>query len=87
MRKSYAVFTNPNYSVNEASKEFKDAVKFALGVINKNKDLKETAIKMARRDGTTAAVARSKLAKDQVNDIIEFAKTDNRDPIQTITEI
>ena len=87
MRKSYAVFTNPNYSVNEASKEFKDAVKFTLGVINKNKDLKETAIKMARRDGTTAAVARSKLAKDQVNDIIEFAKTDNRDPIQTITEI
>ena len=87
MRKSYSVFTNPNYSVNEASKEFKDAVQFALGVIKKNKGLKETAMKMARRDGTTAAVARTKLAKEQINDIIQFAKTDNRDPIQTITEI
>jgi len=87
MRKSFGVFTNPNFAVNQASKEFKDASAFALSVINKNKDLKETAAKMARRDGLSVSAAKNQLAKDQINDIIQYAKTDNRDPIQTITEI
>jgi len=87
MRKSFGVFTNPNFAVNQASKEFKDATAFALSVINKNKDLKETAAKMARRDGISISAAKNQLAKDQINDIIQYAKTDNRDPIQTIIEI
>ena len=32
MRKSFGVFTNPNFAVNQASKEFKDASAFALSV-------------------------------------------------------
>ena len=42
---------------------------------------------MAKRDGTTLKQATEQLAKDEVNDILRFAKTDNRDPIQTLTEI
>ena len=87
MRKSYAVFTNPNYNVAEDSPLFKDAMDFMKSVIKKNKSMKETAGQMAKRDGTTLKQATEQLAKDEVNDILRFAKTDNRDPIQTLTEI
>ena len=87
MRKSYSVFTNPNYSVAEDSKIFQDAIKFMKTVIKKNRSMKVTATQMAKRDGTTLKQATEQLAKDEVNDILRFAKTDNRDPIQTLTEI
>ena len=87
MRKSYSIFTNPNYSVAEDSKIFQDAIKFMKTVIKKNRSMKVTATQMAKRDGTTLKQATEQLAKDEVNDILRFAKTDNRDPIQTLTEI
>ncbi len=87
MRKSYAVFTNPNYNVPENSPVFKDAVEFVKTVIGKNRALKETAKDMAKRDKLNIKQATEQLAKDEVNDILRYAKTDNRDPIQTITEI
>ena len=87
MRKSYSIFTNPNYSVAEDSKIFKDAMDFMKTVIKKNRSMKVTATQMAKRDGTTLKQATEQLAKDEVNDILRFAKTDNRDPIQTLTEI
>ena len=87
MRKSYGVFTNPNYSVPENSTIFKDAVAFVKTVIGKNRALKETAEDMAKRDRIPLKQATEKLARDEVNDILRYAKTDNRDPIQTITQI
>ena len=87
MRKSYGVFTNPNYSVPENSTIFKDAVAFVKTVIGKNRALKETAEDMAKRDKIPLKQATEKLARDEVNDILRYAKTDNRDPIQTITQI
>ena len=87
MRKSFAIFTNPNYAPDESSAIFKDAVNFVKRIISKNIDLKETAIKMAKRDGTNLATATEQLAKDQVNDILRYAKTDNKDPIQILTNI
>ena len=87
MRKSYGVFTNPNYSVPENSTIFKDAVSFVKTVIGKNRALKETAKDIAKRDRIPLKQATEKLARDEVNDILRYAKTDNRDPIQTITQI
>ena len=87
MRKSYAVFTNPNYSVDESSKVFKDAVDFFVRLSKKNRAMKDTAKQIAKRDGLPIKQATEKLARDEVNDLLRFAKTDNRDPIQTLTEI
>ena len=71
----------------EDSKIFKDAMDFMKTVIKKNKSMKETAGQMAKRDGTTQTQATEQLAKDEVNDIIRFAKTDNRDHTNSYTEI
>ena len=87
LRKSFSVFTNPNYAVNESSEIFKNATKFVLNVINKNTDLIATAKSNAKRDGITLSQAKQQLAKDQINDILRAAKTDNKDPIQILTEI
>ena len=87
LRKSFAVFTNPNYAVNESSEIFKNAAKFTLNVINKNTDLVAVAKANAKRDGITLQQAKEQLAKNQVNDMLRAAKTDNKDPIQILTEI
>ena len=55
--------------------------------MEKIRALKETAKDMAKRDKLNIKQATEQLAKDEVNDILRYAKTDNRDPIQTITEI
>ena len=43
MRKSYSIFTNPNYSVAEDSKIFKDAMDFMKTVIKKNRSMKSNS--------------------------------------------
>ena len=62
MRKSYAVFTNPNYSVDESSKVFKDAVDFFVRLSKKNRAMKDTAKQIAKRDGLPIKQATEKLA-------------------------
>ena len=48
MRKSFAVFTNPNYSVSRQSKIFKDAVNYISKNV-KDPDLAEELAKVKQR--------------------------------------
>ena len=85
MRKSFEIFTNPNYAVDEGSKIFKDAVAFMRKI--KSKDLDDYAKEVARAEGITLSQAKDKVAELQVKDILRYAKTDNKDPIQILTQI
>ena len=84
-RKSFGIFTNPNYSVPENSKVFKDAVNFVKKI--KSLDVDDMVKEIAKRDGISKTAAKEQVAKDMVNNILRTAKTDNKDPIQILTRI
>ena len=87
MRKSFGVFTNPNYAVDETSTVFKDAVNFMRNIVNKNKDLREYARNVQEAEKVSYQEAKDIVAKLQVKDMLRYAKTDNKDPIQILTQI
>ena len=84
-RKSFGIFTNPNYSVPENSKVFKDAVNFVKKI--KSLDVDDMVKEVAKRDGISKKAAKEQVAKDMINNILRTAKTDNKDPIQILTRI
>ena len=84
-RKSFGIFTNPNYSVPENSKVFKDAVNFVKKI--KSLDVDDMVKEIAKRDGISKTAAKEQVAKDMINNILRTAKTDNKDPIQILTRI
>ncbi len=86
MRKSFAVFTNPNYSVSRQSKIFKDAVNYISKNV-KDPDLAERVKVKQRIDKVSKADAEIAVIGDQVEEMIRFAKTANKDPIQILTSI
>ena len=87
MRKSFGVFTNPSYSVSRQSKIFKDAVNYELVKNIKDPDLKERVIAKIKIDKISKADAEIAVIGDQVEEILRYAKTANKDPIQILTSI
>ena len=86
MRKSFAVFTNPSYSVSRNSDVFKDAVEFVKKI--KDPDQKKRVIaKIRDNPSLTQAQAADEIAAENVESILRYAKTDNKDPIQILTSI
>ena len=86
MRKSFAVFTNPSYSVARSSEKFKDAVEFVKKI--KDPDQKKRVIaKIKDNPNLTQAQAADEIAAENVESILRYAKTDNKDPIQILTSI
>ncbi len=86
MRKSFAVFTNPSYSVARNSEKFKDAVEFVKKI--KDPDQKKRVIaKIRDNPNLTQAQAADEIAAENVESILRYAKTDNKDPIQILTSI
>ncbi len=86
MRKSFAVFTNPSYSVARSSEKFKDAVEFVKKI--KDPDQKKRVIaKIRDNPNLTQAQAADEIAAENVESILRYAKTDNKDPIQILTSI
>jgi len=84
-RKSFGVFTNPQYAVDEAGKVFKDAVRFTKKI--KSKDLDDFADDLVKREGISKTKAKEEVAADMVRSMLRTAKTDNQDPIQILTRI
>ena len=85
MRKSFAVFTNPNYSVPRNSQIFKDAVEFIKKI--KDPDANKRIAAKVRETGMSAKQAANEIAAENVESILRYAKTDNKDPIQILTSI
>ena len=73
MRKSFAVFTNPNYSVSRQSKIFKDAVNYISKNI-KDPDLAEKVRVKQRIDKISKADAEIAVIGDQVEEMIKICK-------------
>ena len=78
LRKSFQTFTNPNYTVKESDKIFKDAQAFAKNIITKNKDYMERA---ALEGGVDES------AKLFVKNMLRIGKTNGQDPIQLLNRI
>jgi len=93
MRKSFSIFTNPEYSVSEADPIFKAAQKLALSIVNKNKDLITRAGKFVRSKEEayanikTMPQAKEEVAKDMVRNILRLGKQDGYDPIKVLNDI
>jgi hypothetical protein len=85
VRKSFGVFTNPNYAVDEKSETFKNAIKFVRKIIDKNISMREVAAKTYQ--GSKAGEARDLYAKDLLKNILRYAKTDGKDPIVILSNI
>jgi hypothetical protein len=85
MRKSFAVFTNPSYSVSRNSQVFKDAVEFIKKI--KDPDASKRITAKVRETGMNAKQAANEIAAENIESILRYAKTDNKDPIQILTSI
>ena len=86
MRKSFAVFTNPSYSVARSSDVFKEAVEFVKKI--KDPDQKKRVVaKIRDNPSLTQTQAANEIAAENVESILRYAKTDNKDPIQILTSI
>jgi len=78
LRKSFQTFTNPNYIVQESDPIFKNAQKYAINIIRKNKDYMERA-------SLEGGIEES--AKLFVKNILRIGKTNGQDPIQLLNRI
>ena len=83
LRKSFKVFTNPNYQVDKNSKIYKDAVTY---VKNLKLPQNESA---AQKLGLGIAAGRSKIAEQQIDSIINYAKTNGSklDPVMALQRV
>ena len=93
MRKSFAIFSNPGYAVSETDPIFKAAQKFALDIVNKNRDLVARAQKFVQNKGEAyvgiknLAQGKEEVAKDMVRSILRLGKQDGYDPVRVLNEI
>jgi hypothetical protein len=85
IKKSFAVITNPNYSVDPNSKTFTDAVGFVKKVINKDRDLVSQSIN--RFSKLTRDQARTEYAKELVLNMLRIGKINSNDPMKALKEI
>ena len=85
MRKSFSVFTNPSYAVSRNDQIFKDAVEFIKKI--KDPDANKRIASKVRETGMNAKQAANEIAAENVESILRYAKTDNKDPIQILTSI
>ena len=83
LRKSFKVFTNPNYQVDKNSKIYKDAVTY---IKNLKLPQNESA---AQKLGLGIGAGRSKIAEQQVDSIINYAKTNGAklDPVMALQRV
>jgi len=82
MRKSFSVFTNPEYMPNEKIRQ--SAAKWILeNVVRKNKDLKESALTL-KTSKMTKAQAEAAYADSLVHKILTNTKQDGVDPLKLI---
>jgi hypothetical protein len=87
VRKSFAIFTNPAYSVPETSKVFTDAVKFARGVVERSPNLVKEGTKIFGGDKISVNQIKDSIAKDMVRKILRLGKQDSADPIVNLQNI
>jgi hypothetical protein len=83
MRKSFAVFTNPEYAPKK--EVFDDAVKYFTGVIKGNKDMTEAALKFV--DKPTDAQRITEYAKTLTTKLLKDGRTNDLDPLQLLQRI
>ena len=86
MRQSFAIFTNPSY---QPKKEVYDgAVNWIQkNVVEKNKDLKEEAIKTLKTPKMTNKQAFNEMADALTDKIIKAGKQDGADPLKVLQRI
>ena len=85
MRKSFSVFTNPEYMPDQKVRD--GAVKYILeNVVKRNKDMKESA-KLLKTGKMTDAQAQEAYADSLVHKILTNTKQDGRDPLQLLKDI
>ena len=83
MKKSFKVFTNPNYQVDKNSKIYKDAVTYVKGLKLPKNEL------AAQKLGINIAAARNQIAEQQVDSIINVAKANGPklDPVTALQRV
>jgi len=85
MRKSFAVFTNPEYMPDPKVKQ--GAIKWVLeNVVKKNKDLRESALTL-KTGKMTNAQAQEAYAESLVHKILTNTKQDGVDPLKLIQDV
>jgi hypothetical protein len=83
MRKSFAVFTNPEYAPKK--EVFDNAVKYFTGVIKGNKDMTEAALKFV--DKPTDAQRITEYAKTLTTKLLKDGRNNDLDPLQLLQRI
>ena len=84
MRKSFSVFTNPEYMPDK--KITQGATKWILENVVKNKDLKESA-KTLKTSKMTDAQAQNAFAESLMNKILTHTKQDGIDPLKLLQQV
>jgi len=89
MRKSFAIFENPGYTVPETSPLFKKAKQYALNLINGKGggQFRVEARKVYGGPGVSAGRARELQAESMVKEVLKLGKQDMFDPIQNLNKI
>ena len=86
MRQSFGVFTNPNYQPDK--KVFDGAANYiAKNVVDKNKDLREEALKTLKTGKMTNQQAITEYAESLTDKILKAAKQDGADPLKQLQTI
>ena len=83
LRKSFKVFTNPNFQVDKKTEAYANAVKFIEKLKSPRNEL------AAKKMSLPIAEARKKVAEQQIDSIITYAKNNGRkmDPVQALQNI
>jgi hypothetical protein len=83
MRKSFSVFTNPEYAPKK--EVFDDAVKYFSTVIKGNKDMTEAALKFINKPTDEERI--TEYAKSLTNKLLRDGKNNDLDPLQLLQRI
>jgi hypothetical protein len=86
MRKSFSIFTNPEYMPDQ---KLKDGAKAWIlnNVVKKNKDIRESAINTLKTSKMTDAQALDAMAESMVHKILINTKTDGVDPLKLLQNV
>ena len=86
MRKSFATFTNPEYTADPKIRS--SAAKWILeNVVKKNKDIRESALKELKTKNMTDNQALQEMAESLTNKILVHTKQDGVDPLRILQTI
>ncbi len=86
MRKSFATFTNPEYTADPKIRSL--AAKWVLeNVVKKNKDIRESALKELKTKNMTDNQALQEMAESLTNKILVHTKQDGVDPLRILQTI